>query len=78
MRTVSAVFALTSVFTSSFTPPSTHSVLNSGRYFETGSSRPIFPSSTSFAIVTPQKPFVCEHCMNGSSSEIGRFVRVSA
>ena len=42
---------------------STHSVANSGRYFETGSSRFSLPSSTSFAIVTPQKPFVCEHCM---------------
>ncbi len=56
----------------------THSVANSGRYFETGSSSEILPSSTSFATVTPQKPFVCEHCMNGSSSPIGRCAATSA
>ena len=63
MRTVRTFFALTSVLTPLVSPPFTQRVANSGRYLETGSSRLIFPSSTSFAIVTPQKPFVCEHCM---------------
>ena len=63
MRTVSSFFALTSVLLPSSFFFSTQSSLNSGRYFDTGSSRVILPSSTSMAIVTPQKPFVCEHCM---------------
>ena len=63
MRTVRAFFAFTSVRTPSLLDFSIHSVPNSGMYFETGSSRLILPSSTRMAIVTPQKPFVCEHCM---------------
>ena len=78
MRTVSVFFAFTSVRTPSFSDAFTQSVANSGRYFETGSSRLILPSSTRIAIVTPQKPFVCEHCMYGSSSVIGRFLATSA
>ena len=78
MRTVSSFFALTSLRTSFVSDSSTQSVLNSGRYFETGSSRFSRPSSTSFAIVTPQKPLVCEHCMYGSSSLISRFAATSA
>lgn len=79
MRTVSAFFALTSVFTPFVLDARTQSSLNSGRYFETaGSSSVILPSSTRIAIVTPQKPLVCEHCMKTSSIVIGRFAATSA
>ena len=63
MRTVSVFFARTSLFTPFELDSRTQSSLNSGRYFETGSSSVILPSSTRIATVTPQKPFVCEHCM---------------
>ena len=78
IRTVSTFFALVSVRVPLVPGVSTHSVPNSGKYFETGSSRFSLPSSTRMAIVTPQKPFVCEHCMYGSSSLIGRFFATSA
>ena len=75
--TVSSLFAFTRVLTPSSFEVSTQSSLNSGRYLETGSSSEILPSSTRMAIVTPQKPFVCEHCMYGSSIVIGRFASMS-
>ena len=79
-RIVSGVFA----FRKTYPPPLpdsfplTHSSENSGRYFATGSSMDTLPSSISIAIVAPQKLFVCEHCWNGESSVIGRFVSASA
>ena len=78
MRTVSVFFAFSRVRTPFLLDFSIHRVPNSGMYFETGSSRLILPSSTRMAIVTPQKPFVCEHCMYTSSSVIGRFLPASA
>ena len=78
IRSVSTFFALVSRLTSVVEPSVIHSVSNSGRYLETGSSSDTLPSSTSFATVTPQKPFVCEHCMKWSSSVIGRFAATSA
>ena len=62
-RIVSLFFARFRVLTPSLLETRTQSSRNSGRYFETGSSSEILPSSTSIAIVTPQKPLVCEHCM---------------
>ncbi len=73
IRMVSTFFALLRVLTLSFSATNTHNSLNSGRYFETGSSSEMRPSSTSLAIVTPQNPFVCEHCINTLSIPIGRF-----
>ena len=63
MRTVSVFFARVSVRTPFDSDVLTHRFANSGRYFETGSSSLSLPSSTRMAIVTPQKPFVWEHCM---------------
>ena len=78
MRTVRTFFAFVSVRTPSFSDVFTQRFANSGRYFETGSSSLSLPSSTRIAIVTPQKPFVWEHCMYGSSILIGRFAATSA